>query len=48
VPRRKIVFKERRSSVVSLIGSAVLAMPKEYGKEERLSNDFGYKALGID
>src|SRR2546423_14688482 len=45
-PRRKIVFKERSSVSESLIDCAVLAMTKRYGKQEHLSNNFDYRALG--
>ena len=45
VPRLMMVVKERSSFLVSLMGCAVLAMLKEYGKRASLSNNLNYAVL---
>ncbi len=47
VPRRKMVVKELRSSVDSLMCCAVLAMLEEYNEKAYLSIDYPDKVLAL-
>jgi hypothetical protein len=47
VPRLMMVVKERRSFLVSLMGCAVLAMLKEYGKRASLSTNLNYRVIKL-